>query len=127
MSLEAKAADIRNLNEKIATLQEEVKSLQEAQEQLQEKADGLQKQLDKVSAEKDSLASERDDLKGKLEKAESDLNELADKPGKQEQPDVPQNAQTKQEATALPHSYATVKEQREAKMKFMESIRSLKK
>ncbi len=132
-ALEAKVTEIKSLNDKIKQMTEQFNSEKESlQNQFNIDKENLKKEVQtdadskfsELEAKYNNLVSERDELKGKLEQKDKEIEELSNEPSPQKQPGL--SGESKKETAALPHSYATVAEQRAAKAEFMRTIQSLK-
>lgn len=121
-ALEAKVTEIKSLNDKIKQMTEQFNSEKEnLKKEVQADADS---KFSELETKYNNLVSERDELKGKLEQKDKEIEELSNEPSPQKQPGL--SGESKKETVALPHSYATVSEQRAAKDEFMRIIQSLK-
>ena len=132
-ALEAKVTEIKSLNDKIKQMTEQFNSEKESlQNQFNIDKENLKKEVQadadskfsELETKYNNLVSERDELKGKLEQKDKEIEELSNEPSPQKQPGL--SGESKKETVALPHSYATVEEQRAAKAEFMRTIQSLK-
>lgn len=132
-ALEAKVTEIKSLNDKIKQMTEQFNSEKESlQNQFNIDKENLKKEVQadadskfsELETKYNNLVSERDELKGKLEQKDKEIEELSNEPSPQKQPGL--SGESKKETVALPHSYATVSEQRAAKAEFMRIIQSLK-
>ena len=132
-ALEAKVTEIKSLNDKIKQMTEQFNSEKESlQNQFNIDKENLKKEVQadadskfsELETKYNNLVSERDELKGKLEQKDKEIEELSNEPSPQKQPGL--SGESKKETIALPHSYATVEEQRAAKAEFMRTIQSLK-
>lgn len=132
-ALEAKVTEIKSLNDKIKQMTDQFNSEKESlQNQFNIDKENLKKEVQadadskfsELETKYNNLVSERDELKGKLEQKDKEIEELSNEPSPQKQPGL--SGESKKETAALPHSYATVEEQRAAKAEFMRTIQSLK-
>lgn len=132
-ALEAKVTEIKSLNDKIKQMTEQFNSEKESlQNQFNIDKENLKKEVQadadskfsELETKYNNLVSEKDELKGKLEQKDKEIEELSNEPSPQKQPGL--SGESKKETIALPHSYATVEEQRAAKAEFMRTIQSLK-
>lgn len=132
-ALEAKVTEIKSLNDKIKQMTDQFNSEKESlQNQFNIDKENLKKEVQadadskfsELETKYNNLVSERDELKGKLEQKDKEIEELSNEPSPQKQPGL--SGESKKETVALPHSYATVSEQRAAKAEFMRTIQSLK-
>lgn len=132
-ALEAKVTEIKSLNDKIKQMTEQFNSEKESlQNQFNIDKENLKKEVQadadskfsELETKYNNLVSEKDELKGKLEQKDKEIEELSNEPSPQKQPGL--SGESKKETIALPHSYATVEEQRAANAEFMRTIQSLK-
>lgn len=138
-SLAAKVEEVKQLNEAVKQAREahtaEVEQLNAAHAETLENASKeaeakIQEQIGNLEAEKEELRQqlevarqENERLEAVIAEKETELSELGKAPGEQAQPKVHAPEAGKSENTALPSSKGTLKEQREARAKYMEQLR----